>query len=270
MTLDELLQLTDDCKEEIAELPWHDDDVRHSFFGFYYSTIYDYYIGKSVFRLAQLIGEGNVLFKGEIYDFKAHAKRLYEIQDHPLLATGYHNDLNRNIALGTWTSFEHSISLIFEYLVTDFEYDAIIKTINAKLVKAISSLEESYIAAIFEILKKSSFVPLIRRFNFIIERNKNQYIGDLRADREFIEFVSRLRNCMVHANGYYHGNYFRYEFNETVFEFKDKAIFSQTGQNLNIYLEMCIKLKEIFKNMCACISEVENIPYPEDGQQNIV
>lgn len=269
MTLDELLALTENIKIEISELVWHEDDVRHSFFGLYYSGIYDFYIGKTTFRLAEYLGQGKVAFTGDIFDFNPHAKRLYEIQGHPMLSAGFHNDLNRNVIFGTWTAFEFSISLIFDYLVTDHEYESIIKKLNAELVKAISSLEESSKTLILDILKKSSFVPLFRKMNFILKRIPNCYPNTLKEDREFVEFVGKLRNCMIHSNGYYRGNYFKYEFGDTVFEFEDKQIFSQIGTNQFVYLEIAIKLKEIFRKICNCTNDIEDIPYPEDGQ-NII
>jgi hypothetical protein len=71
---------------------------------------------------------------------------------------------------------------------------------------------------------------------------------------------------MIHSNGFYHGKYFKYEFNGTEFIFENKEIFSQVGDNQDIYLDISLRLKDIFKNITACISDVENIPYPEDGQ----
>lgn len=265
MTLDNLLQITNNHQAEIKELTWHEDDVRHSFYGLYYSTLYDYYLGKSTFRLMQLIVQGDVMFTQNIIDYHPHAQRLHEIPRSAILSTGYHGDLSRNIILGTWTAFELSISLIFDFLANDFEYDNIVKSLNAKLVKAMSSLEEKNKALIMEILRKSSFVPLVRKMNFIIKHNKEAYGGNLNEDREFVEFVNRLRNCMVHANGYYHGQYSRYEFNQTVFEFKNKEIFSEVGENKNVYLDISLRLKEIFTNLYLCVSDIEFIPYPDDG-----
>lgn len=265
MTLDDLLQITNNHQAEVKELTWHEDDVRHSFFGLYYSTLYDFYLGKSTYRLMQLIVQGDVMFTKNIIDYHPHAQRLHEIPRSAILSTGYHGDLSRNIILGTWTTFELSISLIFDFLVNDFEYDNIVKSINAKLVKAMSSLEENNKAVIMEILRKSSFVPLFRKMNFIIKQNKESYGGNLIEDREFVEFVNKLRNCMVHSNGYYHGPDYNYEFNETFFEFKNKKIFSEIGENKNVYLDISLKLKEIFMNLCNCITNVDFIPYPDDG-----
>ena len=214
----------------------------------------------------QSIVQGDVMFTEKIKDFYPHAQRLHEIPRSPILTRGYHGDLNRNIVLGTWTTFELSISLIFDFLVDDFEYDNIVKSINAKLVKAMSSLEENNKAIIIEILRKSSFVPLIRKMNFIVKHNKEAYGGNLTEDRNFVEFVNKLRNCMVHSNGYYYGQYYYYEFRETVFEFQNKQIFTDVGENRNVYLDISLRLKEIFTNLCNCVSDVEFIPYPDDGE----
>lgn len=269
MTLNDLLQITNNLQTEVKELTWHEDDVRHSFFGLYYSTLYDFYLGQSTFKLMQLIVQGDVMFTKNIVDYQPHAQRLHEIPRSSILSNGYHGDLNRNIILGTWTTFELSISLIFDFLVNDFEYDDIVKSVNAKLVKAMSTLEENNKAVIMEILRKSSFVPLFRKMNFIVKQNKELYGGNLLEDREFVEFVNKLRNCMVHSNGYYHGSDYKFEFNKTIFEFKNKQIFTEKGDNRNVYLEISLKLKEIFTNLCLCIPNIDFIPYPNDGA-NIV
>jgi hypothetical protein len=265
MTLDDLLELTQNIKQEIASLSWHEDDVRHSFFGLYYSSISDYYIGKVSFQLAEYLGSGDVMFTSSVYSFNPHAKRLYEIQDHPLLRAGYHNDLNRYVVFGVWTSFEFSVSLIFDYLVTEHEYETIVKQLNAKLIKVISKLEERSKTLVFEVLKKSSFVPLMRKFDFISKRLDGCYGESRKDDRKFVEFVSKLRNCMIHSNGFYKGGEFTYNFAGTDFEFRNKEMFNQRGTNQFVYFEIALKLKEIFVNITKCTKDIEFVEYPEDG-----
>ena len=103
MTLDELLEYTEIIKKDIKKINLHEDDVRYSFFGLYYSTVYDYYIGKAFFQIAKYIGDGEIKFTERIYPFEPHARRLYEIQDHELLVQGYHGNLNRNVLFSVWT-----------------------------------------------------------------------------------------------------------------------------------------------------------------------
>lgn len=269
MNLDQLLEVTNNCQAEVNQLTWTDEDVRHSFYALFYSSLYQYYLGKSVFHLTRLIDGGCVFFDQSVLDYEPHANRLREIPQSGILSTGYHGNLGRQIVLGTWTTFELSISLMFDYLIDDKNYNSLIESLNAKLIKAISKLEESNKELIMEILRTSSFVPLFRKFNFIVKQNPEAYGGDLKEDREFIQFANTLRNCMVHSNGFYHGKYYKFEIYETVFEFKDKEIFIETGNNRNVYLDIALRLKEVFTNACLCISNIEFIPYPDD-QANTV
>ncbi|MFD2543761.1 hypothetical protein ACFSSB_15650 [Lacinutrix gracilariae] len=267
MNLDKLLEYTENLKEEIAEIKLHSDDVRHSFFGLFYTNIYDYYIGKASYRLAEFIGNGDVKFTERVYPFNIHAQRLFEIQDFDLLSVGYHGNLNRNIIFGVWTSFELSISLIFEHLATENDLEIIIKKLNSKVIKAIANLEEQEKNIIMDNLKKSSFIPLLRKFNFLVKRKTNCYSGDLKEDREFLNFAVKLRNCMIHSNGIYHGNEYYYKFGEEEFRFVDKQMFMQKGpNNKDVYLDIAIRLKGIFKNLMNCVSEIDYLEYPDDGQ----
>jgi hypothetical protein len=267
MNLDNLLEYTESIKQEIAEIKLRSDDVRHSFFDLFYTNIYDYYIGKVSYRLAEFIGKGDVKFTERVYPFNIHAQRLFEIQNLDLLSVGYQGNLNRNIIFGVWTSFELTISLLFEHLATENDLEIIIKQHNSKVIKAIVSLEEKEKSIIMDNLKKSSFIPLVRKFNFLVKRNPNCYSGDLKEDREFLNFAVKLRNCMIHANGIYHGNEYYYKFGEEEFRFIDKQMFMQRGSNnKDVYLDIAIRLKEIFKNLMNCVSEIDYLEYPDDGQ----
>lgn len=270
MELDELLEYTENIKSDIKELDFHEDDVRFSFFGLYYSSVYDYYIGKALFQVAKYIGTGEIKFTEKVYHFKIHAARLFEIQDHEMLVRGYHGYLNRSLLFGVWTSFELSLSLIFEHLISEEELLKIIYKINDKVIKAIKNLNEDDKNTIVENLRKTSFIPIIRKFNFIVSTNQDKYNGNLEEDRKFLEFVVKLRNCMIHSNGVYHGKEFYYKFGEEEFLFKDKEMLLQKGpNNRDVYLDIVKRIREIFENVIKCTEEIEYIEYPDDGQ-NII
>lgn len=267
MNLEELLKYTDSFKQEIIQLPLHSDDVRKSFFGLVYSGIYDYYIGKSSYRLCEYIGSGKVKFDEDVYHFREHAHRLYEIQHIALLADGYYGNLNRQITYTVWTSFETTLSLIFNNIATEEDKVEIVKNLNSKIVKTISSLPSIQESIIIDTLIKTSFIPLIRKFNFIVKRIPAAYSGDIREDREFLNFANKMRNCLIHSNGVYYGKDYYYKFKEAEFRFKNGEIFEQRGaQSQDVFLDIAIKLKEIFKSLMCCISDIKFIKYPNDGQ----
>ena len=252
MTLDELLEYTEIIKKDIKKINLHEDDVRYSFFGLYYSAVYDYYIGKAFFQIAKYIGDGEIKFTERIYPFEPHARRLYEIQDHELLVQGYHGNLNRNVLFSVWTSFELVISLIFEHIITEKDFEEIVLKLNEKVIKAIRNIDEEVKKVIIETLNKTSFIPINRKFNYIINHNKSNYLGNIEEDRKFLDFVIKLRNCMIHSNGVYHGSEFYYKFGDDEFLFKNKEMLLQNGPNQSeVYLHIAIKIKEIFESIIS-------------------
>lgn len=269
MTLEQLLDYSDAIKVQIKKLNYHKNDVRHGFFGLYYSSIYDYYIGNVFFQLAKHIADGQIQFTEKIYSFRAHAQRLYEIQKHPILIQGYKGNLNRNILLNVWTSFETSVSLIFEKIILEDDIPKIILKLNEKIVKAIESVDAIDKKIIIDTLVKTSFIPINRKFNYIIKYKKENYLGKLEDERKFLDFVVKLRNCIIHSNGVYHGKDFYYKFDGEEFLFKDKEILIQRGpDNSEVYLKISIRLKEIFENLIECVKDIKYIEYPDDGQNN--
>ncbi|MDR6373038.1 hypothetical protein J2795_004226 [Chryseobacterium bernardetii] len=269
MTLDQLLDYTDSIKVQIKKLDYHKDDVRHGFFGLYYSSIYDYYIGNVFFQVAKYIARGQIQFAENIYGFRVHAQRLYEVQKYPLLVQGYNGNLNRNILLNVWTSFETSVSLIFEKIITEDDILKIILKLNTKIVKAIENINDIDKEIIIDTLVKTSFIPINRKFNYIIQYKKENYLGDLEDERNFLDFVIKLRNCIIHSNGVYYGKDFYYRFNDEEFLFKNKEILIQRGSDRgDVYLKISIKLKEIFENLIHCVKDIKYIEYPDDGQNN--
>ncbi|MFD2588325.1 hypothetical protein ACFSQJ_15405 [Croceitalea marina] len=267
MTLDSLLEFTESFKQEILQMELHSDDVRKSFFGLVYSGIYDYYIGRTAYQICEYIGTGNVKFDEEIYHFREHAHRLYEIQHIGKLSDGYYGNLNRQITYTVWTSFETTISLVFDYLATEENTIEIIKSMNRKIFRSIETLPEDKQSVITKTLIKTSFIPLLRKFNFIVKRNPELYVGDVSSDREFLNFTNKMRNCLIHTNGVYYGNEYLYEFQGAEFRFRNGEVFEQRGtKSRDIYLDISIKLKKIIENLMPCIADINHIGYPDDGQ----
>lgn len=267
MNVENLLKYTEYLKSEIKSLEYNPDDVRHSFFGLYYTCIYEYYIGKITYEISRFIGTGDIKFSENIFSFKTHIGRLFEIKENNILSKGFHMSLNRNLIIGVWTSFELSINLIFENIIIDDEREKIVKRLNEKILKEIEGIENVNYDAIINHLKNTTFIPFLRQFNYLVKRKPNCYIGDLKEDRKFLEFVVKLRNCLVHSNGIYHGKDFYYKFGNEEFKFIDKEMFYQKGSNYkNVYFDIGIKINEIFKNIINCLKDINFIKYPEDDK----
>lgn len=266
MNLDELLKHSDNLKAYINTLPYEEDDVRKSFFGIMYSGVYDYYTGHVFYQLAKYIEHRKVTFDSSIIHFNPHAKRIYEIANHPYLTHGHFNTLNRNIFLDGWTAFEHSVSLIFDFIIDSQKKEEIVNEINAKIIRICQNLGEEDFTRLKSELTKITFIPLIRKFKLLAKRVADCYQGDYKEDTKFLEFLSKLRNCMSHSNGLYHGSNFNFEFNGIVFSFVNNEIMGMHGNNEDVFLEINDEIIEIFKRLLHCLTDIDSILYPEDGQ----
>lgn len=262
MTLNYLLEQTEKLKSKIKNLDLNEEDVRHGFYGLMYSITYDYYIGRVTFELSRQIGSGKVFFSKDIYDLEQHINRLQEIYKIDLLRHDFNSTLNRNLILGSWTSFETCVSLIFNHYTTETDIEGIIKDLNSKLVKAITNLEDEFQTTIIDILKTSSFIPLSRKINFLIKNGDEEYGSTLKDDRKFIEFFSTMRNSLVHSNGIYFGKKRDYFFYDTHFVFENGKVLFQQGINQNVTWDMSFRLIEIFDNLVKGMSNIEFIEYP--------
>ncbi|MFD2727467.1 hypothetical protein [Hyunsoonleella rubra] len=269
MNLQTLLEITDEIKQDCFDLKesWHEDDVRHSFFGLFYTTIYDFYIGKVAYRMSEYIGSGDIKFTREVINFKSHAKRLFEIQDNNMLSIGYNNKLNRDVYIGTWTSFETSIAILFENLSTDTDKLNIISDLNYKILKVISKLEDPEKSALKEITLKSQFIPIGRKFKFLRYLEPDNYIiSEYKKDVKFIEFCSKLRNCLIHTNGIYYGKDSEFDFMGCKFNFINGQVFEQENSNEYTMFHIAFELRNIFFRLTKSLQKFEYIEYPNDGQ----
>jgi hypothetical protein len=260
MTIEEIYNFTENIKLEINNSTWQKNDVRLNFYKLYYTTIYDFYIGNVYHQLAEYINEGKVFFSPEILHFENHLNLLREIPTNAILKNSFSGNLNRNVFIGTWSSFELSVSQIFENITTDSDLENIIKDMNKKLLNSINDNEENDSDLILELLKKSSFIPINRKFEFIVKKNKAKYTKDLKNDYCFLELVTNLRNCLLHSNGLYHGRKnLRFEFAATTFTFEKGKPFKQIGNNPNLYFDIANKIKEVFTSISITTAEIEFI-----------
>lgn len=266
MYLDNLLEFTKINKKEIEKLNFDKQDVRHSFFSLFYSSINYYYIGNVSYRITEFIGEGDIKFSERVLPFKNHADRLYEIPKEQELSDNYYRNLNRNIIYSVWTSFELSVNIIYRNLVTEKDEKKAIENMLSKTFRTLKNLNSDKKIAIYSEIKKLIFIPLLRKFNYLVNKKLGCYNGNLRDDRKFLEFVNKLRNCLIHSNGFYHGNDFDYTFGIVTFKFKNNEQFKEIRHYKDVYLDITIRLKNIFSNLLNCINDIEFIEYPDDGQ----
>ncbi|WP_185247683.1 hypothetical protein [Chryseobacterium bernardetii] len=265
MTLNELLLLTEKLKQTIYNLEFEENDARKAYFENLYSVVYDYYKGKVFFEISKQIVDGNISFHKEIFYLNPHIKRVFEIADHNLLSQAYQNDLNRKLLLESFTNFESAINLCFEEVITEEERNKIIDDLNKKIIRICKELPPSSLTELLVELRKSTFIPLRRKFSYVAKRILNCYSGNYKEDINFIDFCSKLRNSFSHAGGLYFGNNFEYTFKDVKFIFQDNQFLIMEGENSNIILQINEKLTDIFYRLLNCLNDTKYINYPDDG-----
>jgi hypothetical protein len=262
--LNKLYNLTLRIKADIYDSGFKKNDVRKAYFENLYSIVKEFYRGKIFFKVCQEIKEGTLRFDSE-NDFTPHLLRIYEIAVHNEFSNAYHNDINRKLFVDSFTNFETTISLCFEDIADSESLNLIIKNLNSKILRISDKLSDEAKELLLAELIKTTFIPLSRKFRFLSKLQENCYPADFKEDLEFVEFCSRLRNCVSHSAGYYKGKDYEYEIGNIKFIFKEGAFLEMTGENNYVFLEITERLTNIIHALTTCLKEIDFIKYPDDG-----
>lgn len=263
--LNKLHDLTLKIKSIIRTVEFSENDVRKAYFENLYSIINEFYHGKIFFKISQEIKNRTIKFDSSILELQPHVTRIYEIADHELLSGAYHNELNRKLFVDTFTNFETTLSFCFEDIVTDADLEGTVKDLNSKILRLCQNLPDEEKMHLLSELKKNTFIPLSRKFRYLSKLNKDCYPEDAKIDLEFIEFCSKLRNCVSHSAGYYKGKDYVYKFDRITFIFKNGEFLEMQGENDYVFLKINERLTNIMYALCNCLKHVDFIKYPDDG-----
>ena len=255
--LNKLHDLTLKIKLIIHGLELKENDVRKAYFENLYSIVTEFYHGKIFFKVSQEIKNGTIKFDSSIINFEPHVLRIYEVADHKLLSDAYHNELNRKLFVDSFTNFETTISLCFEDLIEEENLNVIIEDLNNKLIRICKDLSEVSKESLLIELRKNTFIPLTRKFRFLSKFQDDCYLFDCKADLEFIEFCSKLRNCVSHSAGFYKGKDFVYEFENIQFIFKNETFLEMIGENDYVFLKINERLTNIIYALNNCMKNID-------------
>lgn len=262
--VDDLRDLVNAVKDKIEATEFEENDVRKAYFENLYSVLNQFYIGKVFYELSKEIKEGNIIISPNISHLNNHILRIYEIADHPLLSQSHQFELNRKIFADTFTNFESTIDFCFSNLVKDDQLDLIVEDINIKVFKICTEGADQK-AKLLEHFRKSTFIPLIRKFRFLSKYRAECYTDNHNEDLSFIEFCVKLRNCVLHSSGYYKGKDFDYEFENITFIFKNEEFLEMQGVNDLVFVKINERLTKIIEKIFICLTDVDFIKYPDDG-----
>ena len=271
--LDFLLKYSEDLKVEIDKLPFHRDDIRTIYFTFYYDLVYNLYISKSLYELSLYISKGGIMFPESILEFEKHIQRLIEISKFEVLTRSFNNNINRSFFFDAFSSFEVCLNVFCGSIFKADEIDHLLKHSLNEVDHILKNIEvnESIQGKLNKLLLKThlTHVPFIRKIETLFKYCKSEYHGNINDDREFLIFLSKLRNT-IHTQWVYFGNSYEYFYDQDthfVFQNGKQVVWTNPYDDggARLFVKMFDRLKGIWKNFIFGISFDNFIPFYDEN-----
>ncbi|NVM63827.1 hypothetical protein FHW88_002116 [Mucilaginibacter sp. SG538B] len=272
--LDFLLNYTEDLKIEIEKLPFERDDIRIVYFTYYFDVVYNLYISKSMRELSSQISRRNISITKELLEQSdKHIQRLIEAADLEVLIKSFNNNINRSFFLDAFSSFEVCLNVLVEAIISPDEIDHVLRySLNeVSQILKMADLSDSAQKKLEKLLVKNhvTHVPYIRKIELLFKYAGKRYDGDVKNDREFLNFLSKLRNT-IHTQWVYFGKDYDYLFKDNAhFIFKNgkQVIWTSPYDDggAMLFIDIFDRLKEIWKKFIFGISFENPIPIYDEG-----
>lgn len=253
--LDRILRDARSIEKSANSLPYDEKDIRRTFFLKIVGCISNFYYGHGMLEMCRLVKAGelripNTFTKEELY----HPNNFLSILRDPNY-TGYKSSLNRYLIIDTWAAFEFSITEILSYFINDDRLQHLSLYQFHDVIKILESIPnfiiEEKILKKFERKLKLKHLPINRKTNELFKLYSGEYSRDKKADKKFLDYFGKLRNCM-HNNFIYKGNNYEYIFNgmKTMFKNNEFLWFSCTKDDIPYFiLKLINELIIIFKSL---------------------
>lgn len=267
----QLQALKEFCADHAQKYP--EDDVRADFFGMLWDIFDNYYKGHLAVDFAGSFQNKKLKVEPEFgKDNAVHLANFIEIDSIAGFKTSFLSNLNRRFIIDTWSTFELSINLVAEAVLSadtiesllNFETRDILEILKKEEIKEPKTMEK---------LKKRfdrdglTHVPINRKVHKILELIKDCYKRNAGEDEKFLIFYGKFRNAM-HANFIYYGKDYNYEFKGNRFQFRNGKIIlyeNKFDQPTDLYIALFNEVKDIFYNIVLCINPANPILYPDTG-----
>jgi len=269
------IEILDKLKSDVVNIPFEAEnlstnfnftknDVRYYFYGLFQNTINQYYLGWNILFFFEEVDSTEIykLYNNQnLNEFKKnHIEKLFFIQDEKPKET-YQRNLNRNLVLSSFSSFETCINLIFDNLVNKEEFNNFLNVTTRIDEKSfLKNFDENQKTRI--ISKLSINHSLYKKYRFL---SKNKYDSMRKDDLDFIKFISDYRNSIIHNNGIFNTQGYEKEVFGVKFIFeKGKEVLIQKNENsFLINWKICLKMKEIFTRLISNLKHSELIEFPD-------
>lgn len=231
-------------KEDNAKKTYHERDIRISYWNAACEVLRFLYIG-----LKQLDQRNYVRYHRKLLN-NARLKAC----DLDLLKKGHFNMLNSKIIIDSWSNFELLVTLTCEKVLCEVELERIKEEVYSRIInylpidcRTADSIEN------LEYLKKENIAhsSIPRKYNALLKITKPDYYkAQQKADRKFLDFYGKLRNC-IHSNFIYFGRPYIYSFDDVRFTFNNnKTVLTEPLRQETIF--------NIFKMLNEVVERIIN------------
>jgi hypothetical protein len=254
-------------KTTIQKIPFHQDDVRAVYHELTFDILNNYYIQACLLELSKHLE--NIPIPEEISNIlDLHLARIVQMGGTPLLHNSFRNSNNRRIIIDGWSAFELAVTEVCYHALSPEELDGLLFDQYLQVKDKAKKIEMSaeLDGRLKQILKKNhlTHVAISRKCDALFKKAGNNYKRDVKADKEFLLFFGRFRNC-IHSNYIFHGSDCEYKFSNVKFTFTDGQTLEHSPSDFDAtyFVKMLEELVDIFKNLSLAIDHKTIIPYPD-------
>lgn len=255
-----------EAKKLANDLNFSEDDVRYNYYGLLQNNLNQYYLGWNMLFFFEMV-DSNEIYKlyinQNLDEFKKnHIEKLFFIQDAKPKET-YQRNLNGNLILRSFSSFETCINLIFEKLCYKEEFNTYVTQQQIKDKNSFIN-NNNFSDAQKEVIIKNlpPDIPLHKKIRYLTKKMESSY-KERKNDLEFIAFISDYRNCLIHNNGIFNKNGTNKEYFGSKFIFEKRKELIIQENDILINWKICLELKAIFTRIISNLKHTELIEYPD-------
>lgn len=237
-------------EKEVENLPFEQNDLRKGYFEHIRTTLHLYYKDFCWMTLISHINSGNVQFDLETtQDFMPHLDFLSSTTRHEYSFYNSRNRANRSLLTESWSNFEFALTYIADKIFDDTTKEKLLSFDSAEVLRITSSynISEGHILKINNLFKRKhlTHVPVTRKYNKLYSIYKENFKGNLNADRAFLDFFGKYRNGL-HTNYIYHGNDFIYNHNGVEYRFfNGQSVTHNIQLDFRHHFDLVIELKNV-------------------------
>lgn len=258
------IEITNDFNRK---LNFNDNDIRKHFLELHSSILMNFFRGYVLVDIMEGFDKKELAFHENAN--KPLAK-IFEVFKNDSHYYSYINSLHRRLFLDAFSNFDFCITTFCNAIIPATQRETLLNWKFNDLQPKLKEVNLGIQDAIQKKVKENhiSHVPIDRRIRTLFKLAKKNYTRCQIHDKQFLEFIRRLRNTH-HANFNYWGDKFEFNFGSAHYIFEDnKSVFwkDEYRDEIELNLDLVEEIRNIWIELINSIGFQENIPYIIDNE----